>query len=378
MHLEFSIHRDLSVANGGEKMSKGRIRRKRETKKGCAANKAQVLFCQSVESVSNCRHFNSLLIHLQVEPSNSNSSQRMTTRKNYLDEETGGERSSGSDFYAATNLPTYTYQEQQPSTYNQFTGVGAGTNAYRPSSPTADLEVMDTPSMYTDPFESRSTAPPPNINSTRPRPPSTFLNSDPYYDSKNPNTGLSRSDTIGPHDSVSSYNVPYVAPNTAYDQDYNHNTTGITTNHTPGYSYSYDQDDPDETINDPQNRNSYYDPSSNSLPLKYNAGGMGYAENEDDEAYQMNDKSRGGGGHFRDDSRSTVGGGIGMGPGLFTNQTGPTPEMGLGRYSNKDPDPEATRGLLGKIKGGSLEEQIEKRRKGIGRQRWPILSWILG
>lgn len=318
----------------------------------------------------------------------------MSHRTNYQDEGRGS--SSTSDYYAQSNLPSY--QEQQQSG-NHFAGVGAGKNAYRPASPSTIATEYntnsnpETPSMYTDPFESRSTAPPPNINSTRPI--SNFLQSDPY---SNNNQQLSRSDTIGPHDSVSSYNVPYLANNLAaggdpgrdqpkrgyapsqinnsttyHHQDYN--PSGLNTHHVPGYSYDYDQD-PDDTMGAGEgNPNHLYDPSSNSLPLKYNAGQMGYAENEEDEAYQMNDKSRGayGGGHYRDDSRSTV---QGVGPaGLFSNQTGPPPD---GVYNNKDPDSEAKTGLLGKIKGGSLEEQIEKRRKGIGRQRWPILSWLLG
>lgn len=66
-------------------------------------------------------------------------------------------------------------------------------------------------------------------------------------------------------------------------------------------------------------------------------------------------------------------------PGLFSNQMA---DVGGGgghtrNKSNFEDDEEnvSKRGLRG-LKKDSLHTQIEKRRRGIGRQRWPILTWI--
>ncbi|PWN54311.1 rhomboid-domain-containing protein [Violaceomyces palustris] len=236
-------------------------------------------------------------------------------------------------------------------------GVGAGSNAYKQSS-AVDNNYESSPSMYTDNFEVHSTAPP-NIVSTRP--PESFLQADPYArgDVKGA-TGLSRSDTLGPYDSISSYNVPIVEDS---DPAPDRSSTGHQYSKGGGNynraSYHQPEASFDETADYHNYPRNYYGSSGAELPLKSNAGAMGYAEDEDDEVRQMSGKD---------------------GAGLFSNQMNEV----HGRKSFTD-EVEDRSGLLSKLSGprggfgknDKIEDQIEKRRRGIGRQRWPVVSYLV-
>ncbi|SPO38624.1 uncharacterized protein PSFLO_04103 [Pseudozyma flocculosa] len=102
-----------------------------------------------------------------------------------------------------------------------------------------------------------------------------------------------------------------------------------------------------------------YDSSATALPLKHHAGQMGYAEDEEDEEHQLK-----------------------RGPEpLFSNQ--------VHHHRPGLSDEEAKSGLLSRFTAGAgaggaartpedkLHEQIERRRQGIGRQRWPIVSYVM-
>lgn len=271
-------------------------------------------------------------------------------------------------------------------------GIGAGRNAYRQDSD---------PSLYTDPFEYASTAAGPprnvaNVTSTRPDP--NFLDQDPYSHEDRPLNGdamLARSNTLGtlgPNDSVSVQDMARagnrssvggaaplpVAKDDAREYD------GIPASqvggarergldrYTPygGYDDEYHAKDESRGYQDESYYgHQQYDESGASLPLKSYANPMGYADDEHDEARQRDQywQTKDEGDYY--DRRHP--------PSLFANNLqGPVPPR-------KDmEDEEANKGLLGALKGksgwgGTLEEQIERRRRGLGRQKWPILSWIL-
>ncbi|CEH17674.1 Rhomboid family proteins [Ceraceosorus bombacis] len=180
----------------------------------------------------------------------------------------------------------------------------------------AYLQEPETPSQYTDPFDqAHSDAPP-----------------------------------------VPAVPAPYGNQGYDYDDSY-HADRGY-----GGHGYHASQ----ASVDDFAAAHGAYGSSTQALPLRHHAGAMGYAEDEDDEYRQMRD----GGGYGYEDKSVAA-----HGPALFSNAMPPPPR-------GKDGDIEE-RGLLGRIGkvgagwGGSVEEQIERRRKGVGRQRWPILSWIL-
>ena len=253
-------------------------------------------------------------------------------------------------------------------------GIGAGRNAYM---------APDTPSMYTDPYEYASTVAGPagnpkpttragaaNVVGTRPN--TNFLDHDPYA-SQPQQIQLNRSNTmntLGPADSVSAHNLH------ARSQDLGTNGTFEEYNDDGYQEYPY------RSSRDYHSRNyshggegdvgAMYGASAASLPLKDHAGYMGYADDEDDEKRQRdhywNENSK------DDWERQHP-------PSLFANNMqGPTVPR-----KSADENVDDRRGLLAKMAGdgvrpgwgGSLEEQIERRRRGIGRQKYPILSWIL-
>ncbi|PWN92918.1 rhomboid-domain-containing protein [Acaromyces ingoldii] len=241
-------------------------------------------------------------------------------------------------------------------------GIGAGRNAYRQDSD---------PSLYTDPFEYASTAAGPprnvaNVTSTRPDP--NFLDQDPYSHEDRPLNGdamLARSNTLGtlgPNDSVSVQDMARAGNRSSYDDIPASQVGGARERgldrYTPygGYDDEYHAKDESRGYQDESYYgHQQYDESGASLPLKSYANPMGYADDEHDEARQRDQHP----------------------PSLFANNLqGPVPPR-------KDmEDEEANKGLLGALKGksgwgGTLEEQIERRRRGLGRQKWPILSWIL-
>lgn len=243
-------------------------------------------------------------------------------------------------------------------------GIGAGRNAYM---------APDTPSMYTDPFEYTSnvgTRPAKGIaNVTATRPDPNFLNYDPQdltYEAQGTQPDLQRNNTIGtlgPNDSVSAYNIParsrhlnstenqysnvYPLGNQSYETDHYYHDAGYSADH------------------------GTYDASAPNLPLKDHAAYMGYADDEEDEKRQRDQ-------YWSDkdawDRQHP--------PSLFANnmQGPPVPQKSID-YPEED-----RRGLLNTLTGrgskagwgGTVEDQIERRKKGMGRQRWPILSWILG
>ncbi|KAK0553655.1 hypothetical protein OC845_001127 [Tilletia horrida] len=93
--------------------------------------------------------------------------------------------------------------------------------------------------------------------------------------------------------------------------------------------------------------------STSNLPFKQYGAGMGYAEDEDDEARQLKDGS-----HQPHAN-------------LFSNQMGPD------RSNQYEDGADTTRaGLLSKD-NGKIEKQLERRRKGIYRQKYGILSFLL-
>ncbi|KAJ1028669.1 hypothetical protein NDA16_001835 [Ustilago loliicola] len=257
---------------------------------------------------------------------------------------------------------------QQHANNRNSAGVGANANAYRLAPPAAQLGA-DSPSMYTDPFEAFSTAPPPDrTGSAAAR--RSYLQHDPYpaattaADDDRPLAGptfLDRADTLAPNDSISSYNVR-VGRNTELDRPMfyaDHNThTALDYGAAP---YANHYDDPNNYYAHQSDRDyshARHDTSGTDLPLKTHAGPMGYAEDEDDEAKQLKRGSAA----------------------LWTNQMDPSH---LGAAGG---DEEAKSGLLGKLSRSTsrrlagedkLRDQIERRRQGIGRQRYPYVSWVL-
>lgn len=244
-------------------------------------------------------------------------------------------------------------------------GVGANTNAYRLAPPATQMGA-DSPSMYTDPYEAFSTAPPPDPTTTAAARHS-YLQHDPYASEDRALAGpslLDRADTLAPNDSISSYNVrvgrniePDYAP--AYpDADAER---AMRAQHLQQSSAAYPghYEDPNyynQHIVDHGYDHARYDTSATELPLKNHAGPMGYAEDEHDEAEQLKRGSAA----------------------LWSNQMdGSHPAAG---------DEEAKSGLLGKLSRSTsqrlvgedkLRDQIERRRQGLGRQRWPYVSWIV-
>ena len=268
-------------------------------------------------------------------------------------------------------------------------GVGAGRNAYL---------APDTPSMYTDPYEYSSTVVggskrPAGANVVSTRPDANFLAHDPYGGGPTQGGGLERSNTVGtlgPGDSISAYNVnavsrnmgdaggPRQQPSMSYDAE---------RYQTGPYSYGGHQG-PDESRDfyDPSYHGhggyeaSYpdhgaYEGSRDDIPLRNYPGGMGYADDGYNDAKQR-DAYWNGDEREHNEQKNP--------PSLFANNLQDPP---LPRKSVEDGG-EDRKGLLGALPwaskegtragwGGTLEDQIERRRKGVGRQRWPILTWLL-
>lgn len=268
-------------------------------------------------------------------------------------------------------------------------GVGAGRNAYL---------APDTPSMYTDPYEYSSTVVggskrPAGANVVSTRPDANFLAHDPYGGGPTQEGGLERSNTVGtlgPGDSISAYNVnavsrnmgnaggPRQQPSISYDAE---------RYQTGPYSYGGHQG-PDESRDfyDPSYHGhggyeaSYpdhgaYEGSRDDIPLRNYPGGMGYADDGYNDAKQREAYWNGDEREHNEQKNP---------PSLFANNLQDPP---LPRKSVEDGG-EDRKGLLGALPwaskegtragwGGTLEDQIERRRKGVGRQRWPILTWLL-
>lgn len=266
--------------------------------------------------------------------------------------------------YGTTDYDTVEHlapsHNESPSKRNSA-GVGANANAYRLAPPATNIGA-DSPSMYTDPYEAFSTAPPPDRRS--------YLHHDPYDANDRALAGpslLDRADTLAPGDSISSYNVrvgrntePDRAP-TAYADPFQepvHHAHHAS--HMSGPT-AYDNYDDAANFYGHNSAHGYghaqYDTSGTDLPLKAHAGAMGYAEDEHDEAKQIRRGSAA----------------------LWSNQMDAAHHPAMA-------DEEAKSGLLGKLSrsaGGGpagedkLHDQIERRRQGIGRQRWPYVSWVV-
>ncbi|SPO24820.1 uncharacterized protein UTRI_01811_B [Ustilago trichophora] len=251
-------------------------------------------------------------------------------------------------------------------------GVGANSNAYRLAPPATQIGA-DSPSMYTDPYEAFSTAPPPDhTRSTHAAAVDrqSYLRHDPYAaDDQALAAGpsfLERADTLAPNDSISSYNVR-VGRNTEPDRPVAYSDAHqdalraqYATRNSAAYPNNYE--DPSAYYSHHQSDRDYsharYDTSGTDLPLKNHAGPMGYAEDEEDEAKQIKRGSAA----------------------LWSNQ------MMDASHPAATADEEAKSGLLGKLSRSTsrrlagedkLRDEIERRRQGIGRQRWPYVSWVV-
>ncbi|CDS01170.1 uncharacterized protein SPSC_02890 [Sporisorium scitamineum] len=248
-------------------------------------------------------------------------------------------------------------------------GVGANSNAYRLAPPATHIGA-DSPSMYTDPYEAFSTAPPPPPHHTAAAAQAhSYLQNDPYASEDRPLGGpsfLDRADTLAPNDSISSYNMR-VGRNTEPDRPINYADTraedALRAQHMQRNSAAYPDHCEDPSTHYKQHQLSHddygharYDTSGTDLPLTNHAGPMGYAEDEYDEANQLKRGSAA----------------------LWSNQMD-------GEHATPA-DEEAKSGLLGKLTRSTsrrlageekLRDQVERRRQGIGRQRWPYVSWVV-
>ncbi|CBQ71853.1 conserved hypothetical protein [Sporisorium reilianum SRZ2] len=243
-------------------------------------------------------------------------------------------------------------------------GLGANSNAYRLAPPATNIGA-DSPSMYTDPYEAFSTAPPPapHHTATAGQQAHSYLQHDPYASEDRPLAGpsfLDRADTLAPNDSISSYNVR-VGRNTEPDRPDTDTRAedALRAQHMQRDSVMDHYEDPSTYYNQHQLHpddyaHTRFDTSGTDLPLKPHAGPMGYAEDEYDEANQLKRGSAA----------------------LWTNQMD----------AEHAADEEAKSGLLGKLSRSAsrrlagdekLRDQIERRRQGIGRQRYPYLSWLV-
>ncbi|CAO1615195.1 unnamed protein product [Jaminaea pallidilutea] len=291
----------------------------------------------------------------------------------------------------------------------------------------APSAVSSVSSMYSDPYEPQSTL----IGCNTPRMPlgqlplptvaqsddEDFLDHDPYgADTNNQKrqSQLERADTLRPGDSISEYqapinhNVANVRPMSEYGHAYTTSMDGQAgpapympaSGRQAAYAYDpYAHGNEGEEVGfqtyqarssfDPDNKRAsgyshaaydpYYQPGNNSMDVgrQYDYP-LGYADDEYDQDRQLKDSS------YYHSSSAPVHPAVGA-PGLFSNQMADTGRDGLadskaynGDRGSFDPDDEAgpsKRGLLG-FRKDSLERQIEKRRRGIGRQRWPVVTWV--
>lgn len=257
--------------------------------------------------------------------------------------------------------------------YNNEAGIGAGGNAYN---------NPDTPSMYTDPYEYSTVVGGANVMSTRPDP--NYLMHDPYAGSP---IDLRRSNTIGtlgPGDSVSAYNVNAISRNlhggSGHDQGLSQDSQFERRPYS-SHQEHYRIEDSMQDFHDPSYGGQRpYEMSSDDVPLQKYPAGMGYAEDEDQEQRQREAYWNGYPQEEKWDHQNHP-------PSLFANNLqGPPPFSSTTK--GLEEGGEDRRGLLGKfgspssngIKpgwGGTLNEQIARRKRGIGRQRWPILTWLL-
>lgn len=255
---------------------------------------------------------------------------------------------------------------QAQTVHRNSAGVGANSNAHRLAPPASNIGA-DSPSMYTDPYEAFSSAPPLD-HSASAAARNSYLRHDPYGPEDRALTGtifLDRTDTLAPNDSISSYNVR-IGRNVERDhatvytdtsaedalraQHMQRNST-VYHDHLENPSSYYDQHHTDRDY-----AHARYDSSATELPLKNHAEPMGYAEDEDDETKQIRRGSAA----------------------LWSNQIEGSHPAAV--------DEEAKSGLLGKLSSSTsrrlageekVRDQIERRRQGIGRQRWPYVSWVV-
>jgi hypothetical protein len=269
-------------------------------------------------------------------------------------------------------------------------GIGAGSNAYL---------TPETPSMYTDPYEydtptiagGSSVLGDANILSNRPD--ATFLGFDPYSEGQTKRTLLARSNTVGtlgPNDSVSAYNVNAISRNleqeTASKHTHQRGLSQQSAYDTRPYSYAghHQAHEADETYYNaaPYGVQGSYDASGDDVPLKNYSAGMGYAEDDD---YEMKEREM----YWNDYLQRENYDGKQQPPSLFANHNlQPDTTMMKGDSLDDEEGREDGKGLLQAMPyghkqgakpgwGGTLEEQIRRRKRGVGRQRWPILTWLL-
>ncbi|UZJ55332.1 hypothetical protein CBS101457_004652 [Exobasidium rhododendri] len=263
----------------------------------------------------------------------------------------------------------------------------------------------DTPSMYSDPYECNSAVTGGSKKSGSPNIPSNShdIGHAPYdhYDSTGHNnrSTLTRNNsvgTLGPEDSISLYNVDGVSRNLEQGDERNGRAVERPLSQQERQEQQptmYDQgaynnygdnlEDYDKTLEyypvPHQGYGGYgsYGQSSDEAPLKNYSAAMGYADNEDQEMKQRETYWNGyPQDNFFDQKHP---------PSLFANNLQGAPVL---PRQGTDESVEDRKGLLGALPwgrkegaktgwGGTLEEQIHRRRKGVGRQKWPILTWVL-
>jgi membrane associated rhomboid family serine protease len=221
----------------------------------------------------------------------------------------------------------------------------------------------ETPSAYSDPYEYNSTIAGHHANVISTRPEGGYLAYDPYdrqplHEEDEP-AELHRSNTLLPGDSISAYEV------NAISRNLNIHERGASQDSAFKHSYHYRKASESREYND----GSYaYGLSSDEVPLRNYPTKMGYADDEYEEQYQRNMNWNG----YSSDEKHA--------PSLFANNQHAMPPDELEKEDHT--------GLLANLSpsyrkgpkpgwGGTLEEQIARRRKGIGRQRWPVLTWLL-
>ncbi|CAO1624947.1 unnamed protein product [Parajaminaea phylloscopi] len=244
--------------------------------------------------------------------------------------------------------------------------------------------------------------------------------------------GLLRKDTLRPGDSISAYNVPIAGSRASEDRvpplpsQYLPNDARPKSHYGHAYSTSQDADNaagdgyytyhrgatgdpqahhrydssataaaaPMYNNNDygytgagagadkagPYTASDYYQYPSSAYPqhAKHESMGgygysMAYADDEHDQDRQMKEA----GGYYDHGYAHDAAAGP---PGLFSNQMADVGAVsdghGKGAFDDEyDEEHMSKRGLLG-FKKESLQTQIDKRARGIGRQKWPIVTWL--
>ncbi|CAD6934407.1 unnamed protein product [Tilletia controversa] len=236
------------------------------------------------------------------------------------------------------------------------------------------------PPAYPYPYPSAS------ASATIPPPPASGPAGQPTIRQVRPLSTLTGLDTLYPSDSASMVGGhqqhPHLrqsdatlAHNDDHDDDYNHKNSAYNDPYASPYAAQHHNDDYDDENYYPR-KPSYghthqdhdHDLSSAHLPLNANRGPMGYAEDEDDEARQLQQH------HHPSDP--------------FSSQYHPGPEAemedgsrgagaGAGAGPGAGPAPGTKLFFKGAGGGSKVEQQAERRRAGVFRQKYGVLAFLL-